>query len=720
MKATSKSPGSNSGRVVGKVGASHLDRLALVYVRQSTIQQVERHQESTRLQYNLVERAVQLGWSPQQVQVIDDDLGKSGATAEGRPGFQRLVAEVSLNHVGIVLGLEMSRLARSCRDWHQLLEVCAVFGTLIGDLDGVYDPTIYNDRLLLGLKGTMSEAELHVIKQRMLQGKLAKARRGELGMLLPMGYMRRPSGEVVKDPDEQAQITIVLVFEQFERLGTLAGVLRYLVTHDVRMPYRVASGPSKGELEWRRPNRVTLSNLLHNPTYAGAYVYGRRPTDPRRKQPGRPSTGRTVAKPDEWEVLLKDQLPAYISWEQYERNIRQLEANTASAAGVTRKGPSLLSGLLICGRCGLRMTVQYTNDGDGLRYSCNRMAVDYGEPLCQSLTGNQLDELASKLVLRAMEPASLEVSLKVAEDVESERARLHSHWEKRLERAHYETERAFRQYNAAEPENRLVARSLERRWEKALADEEALKTEYTRYISSQPPTLSIQEREAIRELASDIPTLWHAPTTTTAERQTIIRQLVERVVVMVQGESEKVDVEVHWAGGHRTGTTMVRRVARLDQLSYYDDLLGRVAALHEEGKQASEIAAQLNVEGWRPAKRRQTFNVAMVRTLLSRQGLTRRTCRRTSQGPARTGRPQDEWTLRDLARELNMPEVTLYSWLRKGVLDARRDETDPRSVWLVRADADELERLRARRKRPQTWPRHVRIGNENAEGSKVA
>jgi len=245
----------------GKIQGHHRDRLAVVYVRQSTAQQVERHQESTRLQYGLKDRALQLGWSAHRVLVLDEDLGKSGASAEGRLGFQRLVAEVSLAQVGIVLGLEMSRLARSCRDWHQLLEVCALFGTLIGDLDGVYDPANYNDRLLLGLKGTMSEAELHLLKQRMLAGKQANAQRGELGLPVPMGYLRRPSGEVVKDPDAQAQAVIELIFEQFERERTVHGVLRYFVAHDIRLPCRAASGPSKGELTWRRPNRVTLTRL---------------------------------------------------------------------------------------------------------------------------------------------------------------------------------------------------------------------------------------------------------------------------------------------------------------------------------------------------------------------------------------------------------------------------------------------------------------------------
>jgi DNA invertase Pin-like site-specific DNA recombinase len=276
----------------GKVQAAHRERLALVYVRQSTPQQVLDHQESTRLQYGLRRRAEALGWAPERVRVIDDDCGKSGASAVDRTGFQRLVAEVSLGHVGLILGIEMSRLARSCADWYPLLELCALFGTLIADSDGVYDPAQYNDRLLLGLKGTMSEAELHILQQRLRQGRLNKARRGALVVLLPVGYLRRPSGEVALDPDEQVQAVVRLIFRQFEELGTLNAMLRYLARHQIQFGVRLREGPNRGDLVWRRPNRQTLQNLLHNPLYAGAYAYGRRQIDPRRKQPGRRSTGR--------------------------------------------------------------------------------------------------------------------------------------------------------------------------------------------------------------------------------------------------------------------------------------------------------------------------------------------------------------------------------------------------------------------------------------------
>jgi len=709
------SPARSAARALlnGKVQVTHLRRLAVVYVRQSTLQQVEHHRESTRRQYALTERAVELGWSPPQVVVIDEDQGRSGASAEGRPGFQRLVGEVGLDHVGIVLGLEISRLARSSRDWYQLLEICGLFGTLIGDADGIYDPQTYNDRLLLGLKGTMSEAELHILKQRLLEGKRAKARRGELHLLLPRGYLRTPAGDVIKDPDEQARGVIETVFAQFERCGTVNGVLRYLVDRQLQLPDRIRSGPRTGELDWRRPNRATLSNLLRNPIYAGAYAYGRRPTDPRRRQPGRPATGRTVAAPEDWEVLLKDRLPAYISWAQYERNLHQLAANTAQAGGVVRQGPSLLSGRLVCGRCGHRMTTQYTNAGTGLRYSCCREAVDYGAPACQSLAGSTLDAHITALVLEALQPAALELSLQVAEDLEAERARERLHWQQRLERARYEAERIERQYQAVEPENRLVARTLEQHWEAALSAEAQLKAEYARFLNTRPTPLSAAERARIRQLASDIPALWKAATTTPAERQAIVRLLIERVIVTVLNDSEQVNLEVHWAGGHRTRAQLARPVARLEQLSYYPALAERVLSLHQQGLTCAAIAEQLNTERWRPAKRRATFNGPMVASLLARQGLSASPTPRR-QAPWHDRQP-DEWSLPELARELDMPAVTLFTWLRKGRLQARQVTRGGHRQWLVWADDAELERLRHRRHAPRSQTRQ-----QGADGEKRA
>jgi len=682
--------------ISGKIKSHHLNRKAVIYIRQSTLQQVQRHQESTRLQYGLVDRAIILGWSRNDIDVIDDDLGCSGASTEGRPGFQRLVAEVGLDHVGMVLGLEMSRLSRSSRDWYQLLEVCAIFGTLIGDLDGIYDPSLYNDRLLLGLKGTMSEAELHILKQRMLEGKRAKARRGELGMRVPMGYIRQLSGEVVKDPDEQAQSVIERVFELFERKRTINGVLTELVAQQIQMPYRVATGLNKGDLVWHRPNRVTLSNLLHNPAYTGAYVYGRRPTDPRKKIPGRPSTGRTIASMDNWDVLIKDRFPAYISWSRYEHNLRQLQSNTAQSMGAARNGPSLLSGLIICGRCGLRMAPCYSDNGKGLRYACSRMMSNYGEDYCQSLSGSVLDRHVTALIFKALQPAALEISLAVTEDLAAERQKQQNQWQQRLERAKIDTGRAKRQYNAVEPENRLVARTLERNWEEALVAEAQLNSEYEQFLTEQPSVLTIEEHAAILRLAQDIPVLWEADTTTAVDRQLIARQLIERVLVTVIENTENVQVEVHWQGGHQTHALINRPVARLEQMSRYQPLMDRVKALHAQGHTAIEIAEKLNTEGWKPPKRRDTYNASMVRDLLTRQGLSTGSLKQ--QHTIGICREADEWTMKELAQQLHMQEPTLYAWLCKGQVKGRLIKVASRSIWLLHADDIELERLRKQRR----------------------
>ncbi len=421
----------------------HLERRAMVYVRQSTPQQVNDHQESTARQYALADRAVELGWAREDVLVIDDDLGRSGQSIEGRPGFQRLLAEVALDHVGLILGLEMSRLARSNRDWHQLLELCARFRVLLADVNGIYDPADHNDRLLLGLHGMMSEAELHILKERMYQGKLNKARRGELLGTPPIGYVRTPSGEWAIDADEQVQMTVRLIFDQFDREATLHGLLRYLVHHGVRIPVRPNGGPNRGELEWRRPNRATLSNLLHHPTYAGAYRFGHRPVDPRRKQPGRPHTGKLIRRPEDCLVLIRDRLPAYITWDRFCANQERLEANRArhDRPGAPRSGPSLLAGLLRCGRCGQRMCVRYSGAKDRHSYNCSRSGSSYGEPLCQSLSGPVLDELVAGRILAAVEPAALEASLAAVAEVERERAELLRHWQLRRERARYDAER---------------------------------------------------------------------------------------------------------------------------------------------------------------------------------------------------------------------------------------------------------------------------------------
>ena len=680
-----------------KITRQHQERLAIIYIRQSTPQQVERNQESTRLQYALADRAFQFGWPRETIVTIDDDLGRSGSTIEGRLGFQRLVAEVGLGHVGLVLGVEMSRLARSCRDWHQLLEICALFDTLIADADGVYDPANYNDRLLLGLKGTMSEAELHILKARMLAGRNAKARRGELNKPLPMGYVRRPSGEVAFDPDEQAQNVIRLAFDLFQRLRTVSGVLRYLVGNDIKMPVRAPEGPAKGELEWRRPSRPSLGDLFSNPIYAGVYAYGVRPIDRRRLKPGRPGTGRQPPRPTDAEVFLPDRLPAYITLDQFERNQEQIRSNRPNELGPARAGSALLSGLIVCGRCGLRMIASYNNAGHTARYACVSMHTSYEEPFCQTLKAEPVDTHVARLILEALEPAAIEASLAAAADLESERAAVDRHWRQRLERARYQVDQARRRYASVEPENRLVARTLEHDWETALSEQARLAAEYERFARERPKAQTPAELAAIRDLTNDLPALWRAETTTRQERQTIVRLLLERVIVSVVDASEQVNLECHWQGGNRTTHRLVRPVARLKALSTYASLAARAGDLHRAGRNCAEIAAILNREGWRPPKRRDTFNGPMVRRVLIGAGLIE-----ANRGTPRAvpDRRPDEWTINELAAEISAPPATIYHWVQKGRLSSRSVEVLGTFIKLVTADAATIGKLKAARATP--------------------
>jgi DNA invertase Pin-like site-specific DNA recombinase len=682
----------------------HLDRVAIVYVRQSTPQQVLDHKESTARQYALADRAVALGWLRDRVTTIDDDLGKSGQSIEGRPGFQRLLAEVALDRVGLILGLEMSRLARCCKDWHQLLELCGRYRVLLADADGVYDPTEHADRLLLGLHGVMNEAELHVLKQRMHQGKLNKARRGELFATPPIGYVWSPERRWAIDPDQQVQAVVKLIFDQFDREATMHGLLRYLVHHAIRVPVRPAGGPNRGQLEWHRPSRATLLNLLRHPSYAGAYRYGHRPVDPRQKQPGRPGTGKRACRPDECLVLIRDHLPAYISWDRFEANQTRLAANrnTAATPGAPRNGPSLLAGLVRCGRCGQRMVVRYDGRRGLVSYSCSRAAADYGEPLCQGLScGSALDALVARQLLEAVAPAALAASLAAVADVERQRAELQRQWQLRRERAAYAVDRTCRQYQACEPENRLVARELERRWEDALKQQRQLDDEYDRFVRSAPAELSDTALSAIRALAADLPAVWAAATTTPADRQRIARLLLERVIVTVDKASERVDVRLHWVGGSVQSHTITRPVMRYSQQSDYPRLVERLREWCAQRLSSAAIAERLNAEGFCPPKRTSRFTTEMVRRLTVHLGLARR--RRHGSG---TGLEPDEYRLMSLARRLGLSRDTVRRWLRAGWLNVRRDEDGHHVIW---ADASELRRLRELHDLPRTWANKARL-----------
>jgi DNA invertase Pin-like site-specific DNA recombinase len=681
----------------GKIQGWHRDRLAAVYVRQSSRQQVLDHGESTRLQYGLADRAVALGWPASRVMVIDEDLGRSAADAGGRPGFARLVAELTMGHVGLVLGLEMSRLARAGRDWHQLIELCSLAGALLADVDGVYDPNEYNDRLLLGLKGTMSEVELHLIKQRMASGRLAKAGRGELAVPLPAGYARRPSGEVALDPDEQVQAVVRLVFGLFEQLGTVHAVLRFLVGHQVQIGMRERSGPGKGEVVWRAPHQQGLVNMLRNPAYAGIYAYGRSRTDRSRRLPGHEHSGRVRAvDAGQWLVRIEGALPAYISLGQYERNQARLAANRARAEslGAPREGPALLGGLVVCGICSHRMQVNYETSGQGLtgRYCCQRRHHTYGEPRCQQMAAPFLDDHVVMQALSALAPAALELSVTAAAQVEARRAEVDRIWRQRVERADFACDRARRQYQLAEPENRLVARQLEREWEAALAERAHLGEEYERYQQQRPARLSAAELAAIRALASDIPALWAAPTTTVADRKRLLRAVVESVQVTADGATERVRATVTWAGGQQTHADLRRPVARIDQLSYYPALTEQIRALAGEGLGSAAIAGQLAAEGFRTPRLHERFHDGEIQQLIRRLGLRPGLDHdhRTDHGSLGPG----QWWLATLAREIGMPVATLFGWLKRGWITGRQD-TRPPYRWIITANSAEVERLRA-------------------------
>jgi DNA invertase Pin-like site-specific DNA recombinase len=667
-----------------KIQFRQLERLAIVYVRQSSPQQVLQHGESKARQYALAEYAVALGWPSARVLVIDDDQGQSGKSAAHRSGFQRLLAEVTLDHVGLILGLEMSRLARSSSDWHHLIETCALFGTLLGDQDGLYDAHDPNDRLLLGLKGAMSEAELFTMRNRLERGKLHKAQRGALFTRLSTGYVLLPSGEVDFDPDEQVQAVLRLVFTRFDELGTVWAVYRYLFANHLHLGFRVPPGDARGQLHWRPPTWSTVFGILKSPLYAGAYVYGRRQVDPRRAARGRPGV-RTVPT-EQWKVLLRDRVPAYITWEHYEENQRRMRQNRTSAetVGVPRQGTALLAGLLRCGHCGRRMQATYAKQGRG-HYLCVRHQRQPHATPCGGVAAAAIDDLVAAQVLRALQPAALELSLQAAAAIQDDRTRLDRCRRQELERARYEAERWERQYRAVEPENRLVARTLERRWEEALQHERQVQEEYDRWVRAQPPQLSPAERQRIQHLSTDIPFLWQAGATTMAERKEIVRCLIERVEAHVRPDSEQTEVTIVWHGGWTSRHTVARAVLRYEQLHNYPQLRERVGQLRRQGLTATAIAARLNEEGFTPPHRRGLYTKAIVHQLLTRKGLRDVTAEAAELAA-------HEWWVRDLAATLGLRSAKVRRWIRLGWLHGR--QAPGPGHWVAWADRAELRRLR--------------------------
>jgi DNA invertase Pin-like site-specific DNA recombinase len=664
----------------------------VVYVRQSSTHQVLFNKESAEVQIGLRHLAILWGWPDDRVIVITEDQAQSGTTTEGRRGFQWLLTEVNLGHVGIILGFQVSRLSRANSDWYHLFERCAIFQTLLADFDGIYDPTLYNDRLLLGMKGIMTEAELHFMRQRLREGRLNKARRGELFTIVPTGYVRLPGDRVALDPDRQVQHVVRLVFDKFDELGSVGAVLRYMVRHDIKLGVRVRSGPNAGLLDWHPPLRSTLNTMLRRPMYAGCYVYGFGCTDPRRKKPGVPHSGHVRVEPMKWDVMIPDKVPAYISWERFSANQDRLGANRylPTTRGAARSGSSLLSGLVYCGHCGRKMQVAYHTKAEPVRYWCNTRSAAYGGPTCQSFAGGPLEKLVTEEVLQALEPAKLELSFGAVADLQRERQRLDQHWQDRLERARTETQRAARQYNAVEPEDRLVARELERRWEQALRALRTLEEQYERFLADTPRQPTAAERRRIEAWAADLPGLWNAPSTTNQDRKTIVRHLVEQITVTVRGQTEWVDVQIRWAGGIETRHHIRRPVKKYEQLSNYMALRARMVDLRCRGVSCATIAEYLNREGFHPPRGADRFNRFIVDQFLARQpGQTRGTTSRIKDGELRP----HERRLSDLARELRLGLSTLRGWLARGWVLGRKT-SGPAGCWVLRVDDREVARLR--------------------------
>lgn len=581
-----------------KVTARHLSRHAMLYVRQSTLHQVLENTESTARQYALRERAIALGWEAARIVVIDQDLGQSGASIVDRLGFQRLVAEVGLGHVGLVMGLEVSRLARSSLDWHHLLEICAMTETLILDEDGLYDPATFNDRLLLGLKGTMSEAELHILRARLQGGIRHQAQRGALKVPLPIGLVYAEDGSVILDPDAQIQQAIHLLFATFKRIGSAWGTVRYFRQEGLLFPRRVRTGPHKGEVHWAPLLHNTMLRVLRNPRYAGAFCYGR--THSRIHPDG--SLHLDKIPREQWPFLLRDAHPGYLSWEEYEANLHQLQQNRPAFGedrrhGPPREGPALLQGLVICGRCGNRMTLRYHERRHGMRlypeYLCQKEHIEHaGDRFCQQVQGAGLDAAIAHLLLAQLTPLAIDTSLQVYEELHTQAQEARRLRAQQVERARYAAELAQRRFLQVDPENRLVASVLEADWNARLRELAQVQEEAERHNEAEQRKLSALEQQAVKELVEDFPRVWHDPRTLDRDRKRMVRFLLEDVTVLA--DTEAITAHVRFRGGATETITVALSRGR----RHPAQLMTLIDQLLEDSTDA-EVAEHLNQRGWR-------------------------------------------------------------------------------------------------------------------------
>jgi DNA invertase Pin-like site-specific DNA recombinase len=655
-----------------KIHARHRERQAVVYLRQSTPKQVLENRESAVNQRALRERLLEAGWKKSQITVIDDDQGRSATHIDHREGFQRLVADVSLRRVGIIMGYEVSRLSRNCADWHRLLELCALFDTLIADADGIYDPHDFNDRLLLGLKGTLSEAELHSLRLRLDAGRLSKARRGELRQPLPTGLVRLNDSSVCFDPDQAVQERIRLVFTQFLELGSAAKVLRFLVQHRLKLPRRQIAGRYAGVVLWREPASHMLHTMLKNPAYAGAFAYGRCQGSYTHSEPNRSGLGRRRHRPEEWLALVHNVYPAYITWQEFEQIQVRLAENAQQMADrltrrqVLRGGSALLTGLVHCGWCGGRMSVAYKGGPcDRFLYRCLRLKEQYAKPTCQHLSGAAIDEAVVQEFFAVLRPATINAWQQVQAREADHDQKLRRHLEQEIERLRYAAVRAERQYNCVDPENRLIAASLEKKWEGALAELEQAQEQLAALVAHGPKSVVVSPelRAAFTDVGRRLPELW---TQLSAEaRKQLLRTLVT-AVNLKREENGVVQIRIVWRGGLVSETTArvvisTRRHSKLEQR-----IVARIRELTDQGLRDAAIAECLNDEGYYPC-RRATFNEQAIYNLRYHHGIV------LGFAQLRQGELPHGYTIQAMARLIDVRPSWIYHGIHRGSIRVPKD-----------------------------------------------
>ena len=663
----------------------HLSKTAYVYVRQSTLAQVRHHQESTERQYALREKASALGWSESAIQVLDRDLGKSGAQMAGREDFKTLVAEVSMGRVGAVFALEVSRLARSNLEWHSLLELCALTGTLVIDEDGCYNPADFNDGLLLGLKGTMAQAELHLLRGRLLGGKLNKAKKGELRFPLPVGLCYDEEGRIVLDPDTEVQGAVALVFRLFRETGSAFAVMQRFAESNLRFPKRSYGGAWNGKLIWGHLTHSRVLGLLKNPMYAGMYVFGRYQYCRQINPAGEVRTRMRRMPMADWRVHIEEHHEGYIGWEEYLKNQERLENNRTNGGEMVRSGPAreglaLLQGLLLCGHCGRSLTVRYTGNG-GLypSYLCNwQRREGLATKDCMSFRCDVLDNAVAEEVLKALQPAQLELALAALEELEMRDTGIGRQWRMRLERAEYEAALAERRYLEVDPAQRLVAATLERRWNTALVQLEELKKQASEFQRQQARVASPEQKAKVLALARDLPRIWHAPTTEARDRKRMLRLLIKDITVEKPAPKQLL-VHIRWQGGATSDLQLQLPPSYPDRVRYPAIVVDHVRDLAQYSSDG-EIAERLNGEEQVSALGK-PFTVSMIQWIRFRYRIPKAVLKRP-----------EELTVQQVAKRFGVSAHVVYYWVERGVMQARR-LNDGSPLWITLNETDD-QRLR--------------------------